>query len=139
MYFSSESTQLYSVDKQKITSKYEIKQNAATAIKLPFNRLKIGKSILCFKNKILANQATVIIPPDAFTGYSKRRKNSILVRACLDEDVLGEEKLVYVVVDGFNNYVTVKIDTQRQMLKRKQFFLAVDLDKIIVKYGHNKK
>lgn len=139
LYFPSESTQLYSVDKQKITSKYEIKQNAATAIKLPFNRLKTGKSILCFKNKILANQATVIIPPDAFTGYSKRRKNSILVRACLDEDVLGEEKLVYVVVDGFNNYVTVKIDSQRQMLKRKQFFLAVDLDKIIVKYGHNKK
>ncbi len=139
LYFPSESTQLYSMDKQKITSKYEIKQNVATAIKLPFNRLKIGKSVLCLKNKILANQATVIIPPDAFTGYSKRRKNAIIVRACLDEDVLGEEKLVYVVVDGFSNYVTVKINAQRQLLKRKQFFLSVDLDKITVKYGRNKK
>lgn len=138
LYFPSESTQLYSVDNQKITSKYEIKQNAATAIKLPFNRLKIGKSVFCLNNKILANQATVIIPPDAFTGYSKRRKNSIIVRACLDEDVLGEEKLVYAVVDGFDDYVTVKINAQRQVLKRKQFFLAVDFDKIIVKYKRNK-
>lgn len=138
LYFPSESVQLYSPAKQKLTSKHEIKSNTAIATKKPFNKLQIGKSIICPKNKVLANQASVIIPMDAFIGYAKKRKNAIKIRDCLDEDVLGEDKLVFAVVDGFNDYVTIKLSEQRKLLNRKQFYLAVDVDKIIIKYGRIK-
>ena len=115
-------------------TKYAVYPNVCEAV-VSSNQLKIGKSKFDFV--LQSGYYDIEILPDAFISLCKKQKNALLIKECLAEDTLGKKKLIHCIVAGFNNYVTLKIDSKINLLKDKKFYVLLDTTKMRVINNEN--
>ena len=60
----------------------------------------------------------------------KKGRNCLFISECIGEDYLGDVKIAYCISPYFNDYVTFKIPSNLNLLKRKKFYMLIDTKKI---------
>lgn len=113
--FSNACVELRDKDGSRVLAHYRVYSNTCTG------RL-IGKKLIlpCGKIPLSEKQSASTVS----VTFSKRTeakisKKGITVRKCLDEEVIGNKKLCYCLLKGFNNYVALWLDADEPYITEK--------------------
>lgn len=127
LYYSQEDIMLCDAKGDNLIAKYAIYPNLCDGV-VSGGTLKIAKNKFEFSEESGYYQIEIL--PQAFISLSDKQKNALRIKECLAEDTLGAKKLIHCLVDGFENYVTLLVDSKINLLKRKNFFVLLDTSKI---------
>lgn len=117
MYALTEDVDLF--DGQRITAHYPINQCS-----VPMKVVDYGRRIvkmLGYKYAVaidVAGKTRALLSVDSLRLAKKSDKNTIRVREVLDEDILGEQKIVYCIVDGVDGYVAALTKSENLCLEQ---------------------
>lgn len=130
LYYSAEDISISDIQGDRVLTKYAIYPNICSAM-VSSNQLKIAKNKFDFVAE--SGYYDIEIYPQAFISLCKKQKNALLIKECLAEDTLGKKKLIHCLVDGFDNYVTLIVDSKLNLLKNKNFYVLLDTKQIRIK------
>ena len=120
LYYNKEDLLLADLNGEMLSTKYAVYPNVTTA-KVNNGTLYIGKSKLsCHEENGYYN---VEIGINAFISVCDKQPNALKVVSCIGEDTLGKDKLVYLIVQGFDNYVTLKVPNNVDLFRYKNFYI----------------
>jgi len=127
LYYNIEDLLLADKNGEHLLTKYAVYSNVAIG-KVKKDRLYIGKS----KFDVYAESGyyNVEIGLDAVISVTEDKRNSFLIKDCLAEETLGNKKLIYVIIDGFSNYVTLRVDASLDFLRQKNVRVLISTKEI---------
>ena len=127
LYYSSEDISLQNNEGDRLIAKYAVYPNICEG-RVVSNQLRIAKNKFDFNAE--SGYYDIEILPQAFIGLAKKQNNALLIKECLAEDTLGKKKLIHCLVEGFENYLTLEVDSKINLLKYKNFFVLLDTKKL---------
>ena len=118
---------LADISGEMLSAKYAVYPNETYA-KVKNSTLYIGKNnFSCHEENGVYR---VQVGLDAFITLCDKQQNALKVKSCIAEDTLGKNKLVYLIVDGFDNYVTLRVKKEIDLFRHKNFYVLLNTKEI---------
>lgn len=123
LYYNVEDVLLADLSGEMLSAKYAVYPNETYA-KVKNSTLYIGKNqFSCYEEDGVYR---VQVGLDAFITLCEKQQNALKVKSCIAEDTLGKNKLVYLIVDGFENYVTLRVNKEIDLFRHKNFYILLN-------------